>query len=249
MSYSYNIVPTPNPLSSTELVEGINVCFSNVTTNPNNIGFLESSKKVPGAKGIWTAVINGVREYFDAKGVRLVGSGFSGNPCLYGVLSNGEIDPTRATSRSRGAQEQGHSDTVSLTYMTPKDYFACEALNALLQKIDNPLSMSDGTIASIAAKCYKIAQAMAVEAYGSRENDNASSPSGDYVVVDKNNLQNDTDRLLYNINESIKANTESITTNGIKVSNIDEVEFDGTPNIRISNSDNDPVNIKDVDAI
>jgi hypothetical protein len=130
---------------------------------------------------------------------------------------------------TRGSTVQGESNTVSLHSMTPKDHFACEALNALIQRIDNPLSMSDGTIALLAAKSYKIAQAMAKEAYGSRENDkNSSEESGtDYVNVDDTSLSNNTERLLYNINESIKANTQSNKNTGIKITSMPTVTIDG----------------------
>lgn len=236
MPYSYNVTPTANPLSKDQLYEGLVVCFSDVQTNPNNTGVLEKRKDTGGALVGWTAVINGTKHDFD-----LYGYDTSNNTIrLYGVLSDGDIDPTQTTARTRAASAADESTTVSLTYMTPKDYFACEALNALIQRIDNPLSMSDGMIAVLAAKSYKIAQAMAKEAYGSRQNDKKSSDESgtDYVNVDELSLQTNTERILYNINESIKANTKSNKDTGIKVSNIDKVKFDGTPTISISGTPN-----------
>lgn len=236
MPYDYNIKPTLAPLTFNELYEGRLVCFNDITTNPNNVGTLELSKNVPGAFGKWTAIINGVRYFFNANGAKVEDTITSATtPILYGVEYDTPIIPEQSGTRTRTSSETGKSDTVSLKSMTPKDYFACHALTALIQKIDNPLSMDDGKIALLAAKSYKIAQAMAIEAYGSRENDNASSTEAgtDYVEVDSDNLTNDTDRLLYNINESIKANTKSNKETGIKISNIDKVKFDGTPTVKL----------------
>lgn len=236
--YSYKIVPTTNPLSSEQLYAGRTVCYSDITTNPNNVGILEDSRSIPGSKGVWTAVINGVREYFNIIGAKIENNVVGTTPVLYGVLSDGDIDPTLSNASTRTSTVPGESNTVSITYMLPKDYFAAEALNALIMKHPAPLSMDDGTIALIAAKAYKIAAAMAKEAYDSRENDPSSSQSGDYVNVNSSELQTNTERILYNVSESLKT--------GIKISNIDKVDFDGTPDIRISNTTSDPVNTKEV---
>lgn len=241
MSYNYSVIQTQYPLSASDLYEGRVVCLNGVHNNPNLSGVLEDAKKVQGARGTWTAMINGTRYCFNNVGVIISPSGQGTSPALYGVLSDGEIDPTIHNAQARPMVGYEESDTVSISYMIPKDYFACHALNALINKLDNPLSMNDGTIALLASKAYKIAAAMAIEAYNSRENDPASSSSGDYVNIDSSNLQTNTDRVLYNISEALRT--------GIKITNIDEVDFDGTPNIRISNSANDPVNIKDVDNI
>lgn len=236
--YSYKIVPTANPLSGEQLYAGRTVCYSDLTTNPNNVGILEDSRSIPGSKGVWTAVINGVREYFNIIGAKIENNVVGTTPVLYGVLSDGDIDPTLSNASTRSSTVPGESNTVSITYMLPKDYFAAEALNALIIKHPAPLSMDDGTIALIAAKAYKIAAAMAKEAYGSRENDPSSSQSGDYVNVNPTSLQTNTERILYNVSESLKT--------GIKISNINKVDFDGTPDIRISNTTSDPVNTKEV---
>lgn len=236
MAYTYNVTATANPLSRNQLYEGLLVCFSNVQSNPNNTGILEKRKEISGALLGWTAVINGVKHDFD-----LYGYDINDNTIrLYGVLSDGDIDPTKTTTRTRAASAEDKSNTVSITSMTPKDYFACEALNSLIQRIDKPLAMSDGMIAALAAKSYKIAQAMAKEAYGSRQNDKKSSDESgtDYVNVEETSLQTNTERILYNINESIKANTKSNKETGIKVNNIDKVKFDGTPTIAISGTPN-----------
>lgn len=236
MSYTYNVIPTTNPLSKDQLYEGLLVCFDNVQSNPNNTGVLEKVRDYIDGKKVWSAVLDGVRHYFTVDGYDT--SDPNNNTRLYGVLSNGDIDPTIQSSTTRSSTVQGEANTVSLHSMTPKDYFACEALNALIQRIDNPLSMSDGTIALLAAKSYKIAQAMAIEAYGSRENDkNSSEQSGtDYVNVDDTSLSNNTERLLYNINESIKANTYVLENTGIIIN--------GTPDVNVLNMLEEPVTVE-----
>lgn len=254
MAYNYNVTATANPLSKNQLYEGLLVCFSNVQNNPNNTGILEKRKDTGGAPVGWTTVINGVKHDFD-----LYGYDINDNTIrLYGVISDEDIDPTQATSSVRSASAEDESNTVSITYMTPKDYFACEALNSLIQRIDNPLAMSDGMIAALAAKSYKIAQAMAQEAYGSRQNDKKSlEESGtDYVNVNKTSLQTNTERILYNlneslkdntnvfkdtkniidnINESIKANTNVLKDTGIKVNGTSDVNVSNTPTVTVNN--------------
>lgn len=230
MEYGYNIEVTTSPLSENELYAGKVVCLQGIATNPNKTGILQRAKRY-GLNGIrWEAVINGVNREFNAIGAELSNPN---TPILYGVLSIEDLNPTTDTTITRTVGVEGKSNSVSLLNMTPKDYFACHALTALIQRVDNPLAMDDGTIALVAAKSYKIAQAMAIEAYGSRENDNASSASGTEVVVDKNGLQTNTERILYNINESIKANTKSNKELGVKISNIDKVKFDGTPTVKL----------------
>lgn len=253
MAYNYNVTATANPLSKNQLYEGLLVCFNNVQNNPNNTGILEKRKDIGGAPIGWTTVINGIKYDFD-----LYGYAINDNTIrLYGVISDGDIDPTQATSSVRSASAEDESNTVSITYMTPKDYFACEALNSLIQRIDNPLAMSDGMIAALAAKSYKIAQAMAQEAYGSRQNDKKSSEESgtDYVNVNKTSLQTNTERILYNLNESLKDNTNVFKDTKNIIDNINEsikantnvlkdtgIKFNGTPNVNISNTPTVTVN-------
>lgn len=253
MAYNYNVTATANPLSKNQLYEGLLVCFNNVQNNPNNTGILEKRKDTGGAPVGWTTVINGVKHDFD-----LYGYDINDNTIrLYGVISDGDIDPTQATSSVRSASAEDESNTVSITYITPKDYFACEALNSLIQRIDNPLAMSDGMIAALAAKSYKIAQAMAQEAYGSRQNDKKSSEESgtDYVNVNKTSLQTNTERILYNLNESIKTNIDVFKDTKAILDNINEsvkantnvlkdtgIKFNGTPDVNVSNTPTVTVN-------
>ena len=258
MAYNYNVTATANPLSKNQLYEGLLVCFNNVQNNPNNTGILEKRKDTGGAPIGWTTVINGVKHNFD-----LYGYDINDNTVrLYGVISEGNIDPTKDTFDTRAPSSDDESNIVSITYMTPKDYFACEALNSLIQRIDNPLAMSDGVIAALAAKSYKIAQAMAKEAYGSRQNDKKSSEESgtDYVNVNKTSLQTNTERILYNLNESIKTNIDVLKDTKNIINNINEsvkantnvlkdtgIKFNGTPDVNISNTPN--VNISNSPSV
>ena len=240
-SFPYKVKYTENPLSKESLHTGITIYYNPVLNprenfNPNKVGILEESKNVPGAKGVWTAFINDTRRYFNIFGAEITSTSVGTTAVLYGVLSDGDLDPTVKTNKARGdAQETGESVYVSLRYMMPKDYFACEALNAIIRCMKDPLSMSDGTIATIAAKSYRIAEAMAKEAYNNRENDADSSSTGDYVDVSPTSLQTNTERILYNINSAIKANTESNVNTGIKII--------GTPNVNVSNMLTEPVDV------
>ena len=112
-------------------------------------------------------------------------------------------------------------------------------------------------IATLAAKSYKIAQAMAKEAYGSRQNDKKSSEASgtDYVNVNKTSLQTNTERILYNLNESIKTNIDVLKDTKNVLDNINEsvkantnvlkdtgIKFNGTPDVNISNTPNVNIN-------
>lgn len=274
---AYNIDITSSTLTSAELYEGRVVYFNTNPTvpdtdsndndtdtdtdtdsndtdiDPNDVGILELSRNVPGADGVWTAVINGIRYNFNANGAQVKAGVHSNTPVLYGVVNFSSIDPTIHNSTTRGGG-QGESNTVSISYMIPKDYFACNALNALIQKIDNPLGMSNGTIALLAAKCYKIAEAMAIEAYNSRENDKASPTSGaEYIDVTPESLNNNTDRILYNIGETLKLamttideNDEAVVSAGIKISEIPNIILDNTSQLSIVNTSEDPVIVQNI---
>lgn len=246
MPYNYSTTKTANPLSPEMMYDGLVVCFADVQTNPNLVGVLE---RINDPTAVWKANMNGKDYTFDRNGgIVSPASEATTTASLYGVLSDGDIDPTQSTSRTRGASAQGEANTVSITTMTPKDHFACEALNALIMRHPNPLSMNDGQIALLAAKAYKIASAMAKEAYGSRQNDKDSSDEQGtaYVEVDETSLQTNTERILYNLNESVKAQTTTLKNTGLKVSNIDKVDFDGTPTVLIGNTTSSPVNTKEV---
>lgn len=237
---AYNVTHTNNPLTENELYEGRMVCFANVDTNPNNTGILESIRRISGSDSYWKAVINGVEYIFDKKGRKVENAKSIGNPILYGLENVGDINPTTETSITRSGGGTGQSNTVSLNTMSPKDYFACEALNSIIQRINNPLAIDDGMISVIAAKAYKIAQAMAIEAYNSRENDAASSGGAGYVSVDNTDLQTNTEKILYNLNESLKAIKDQDAaqhTAGIKISTI-------TPTVKIDNPSDDTLAIE-----
>lgn len=237
---AYNVTHTVNPLTEDELYEGRMVCFADVDTDPNNTGILESIRRISGADSYWKAVINGVEYLFDKKGCKVENAKSIGSPVLYGLENVGDIDPTTETSITRSGEGTGYSDMVSLRTMSPKDYFACEALNSIIRSINNPLAIDDGMISVIAAKAYKIAQAMAIEAYNSRENDAASSGGTGYVNVDNTDLQTNTEKILYNLNESLKAIKDQDAaqhTAGIKISTV-------TPTVKVDNPSGDTFDIE-----
>ena len=169
---NYIAEPTDNPLEAGELYEGRTVCFSNVLTNPNNIGVLDASRRNCTA-GVWKATINNSLNYYDKNGYMLdaTGSIVTPNVRLYGVTSSTlNITESQAITRSGGS-------TVTITDLSAKDQFALAAMEAIINGIPNPLAVDDGTIVLIATKAYKFAQAMLQVASMARSADEASSSS------------------------------------------------------------------------
>lgn len=69
----------------------------------------------------------------------------------------------------QGTQEEGGGEVdVDLSVMEPRDYFAVNALNAMLGKVSHPEGMDDATCLYYAKASYRWAQAMMIAAIDAR---------------------------------------------------------------------------------
>lgn len=130
--------------------------------------------------------------------------------------------------RAAGATE-GHDANVSLTVMEPRDHFAIQVLNAMLVHAKHPETFDDATCLSYSTAAYRWAQAMMQAAANSRLGQSTQEPTE--VDVNPADLQNNTERLLYNVSQHLKA----IAEDGLKVTDLPDVTIDGTPNVNVAN--------------
>lgn len=235
---TYDIAPTDNHLKSSELYVGRTVCFANVSTNPNLVGVLVRSTDST-INGVWSATINNVKYIFDKNGNCLntpSGENVS-NYRLYGIKTNVDLDITDSSTITRGAGS--NAVTTTLNSLIPKDQFAICAMEALIATMPNAISMDDATILLLATKSYKIAQAMLYIGTLARGADAQSSQSQAAVPVDAANLSDNTQKILYNINETLKAiklQDANQHNDGIKIATV-------TPTLKVDNPDNDEFDI------
>lgn len=229
---NYDIQATANPLTKSDLYEGRTVCLSNVNTNPNNIGILVKSNSSD--KLIkWQASINNVVYHFDSNGKCKENNSI----VLYGIRTTVNLDLTTDSSITRGAGAE--SVVTSLNSLIPKDQFAICALEALISTMPNAISMDDSTILSLAIKSYKISQAMLYIGTLARAADAQVSPSSDPVSVDGNNLTDNLEKILYNINEtlkSIKTQDANHHSSGVKIADI-------VPTVKVDNPTNEEFDV------
>ena len=145
-----------------------------------------------------------------------------------------EVTQTRSPS-------EGRNRTVSISNMEPRDYFALEAMKIIMQGIPHPEAADDATILFVARASYKWSLGMLEAAADSRLGE-STTPSTD-IDVNSNDLQSDTDKLLYNICEALK---NGVTVKGsatdddapirTKIAEMPAVSFNGTPSVNVANT-------------
>jgi hypothetical protein len=150
-----------------EYTDGMTVCFDDISDNPNSVGILHKiSSDDKQGRGYWKSVINGVEYVFNVKGVSIEPvQGIQ----LYTPISNVKQQISRAVESKMLLASTSTADSLQV-----KDYFALFAMHAILSEMQDPLSINDGTIASIAAKAYKIADSMILQSKESSDSNNNS---------------------------------------------------------------------------
>lgn len=246
----YDIKPTEYPLTEKELFVGRTVCFKDVETNPNNIGTLVKAE--PNNKHeAWIVTINNVRYAYDVNNYRLPEGYLNYNPNditarLYGIKTDINLNLSNSSTVTRG--EGSEETSTTLTSLIAKDQFAIAAMQSILSSIQNLLSIDDATIMAVAVKSYKIAQAMLSVGTLARKEDEKSDFTQSTVEIDKANLSDNVEKLLYNLCEAIKDNTKNNKENGIIVKTDEPIEvkstiqgtptvkIDGTPEVKVVNT-------------
>lgn len=152
---------------------------------------------------------------------------------------------TSITRSSGSGADADHDATAVLSTIEPRDHFAMNVLNAMLIHADRPETFDDATMLMYSRAAYKWAQAMMIAAADSREG--TSTQQSTQVTVNPNDLQSNTEQLLYNLTQAI--NTLNTTMGGnLKVVNPAntqlQVRVQGVPDTSTVTSD--PVKTKQV---
>lgn len=152
--------------------------------------------------------------------------------------SENETDKTR----------QDYNTTVNLSTMQPRDYFANQVLGMLIQKMDKPEAVSDAKILFFCRAAYRWANGMMVAAANARYGEYNGGGSSGEINIKPEELSDNTERLLYNLNQVLK---EGVTVKGTTAQGTEPIQtkvtevvampttthvtVDNTPNVNIAN--------------
>lgn len=152
--------------------------------------------------------------YFDDNGICS-----DGNRLHNLFIVDAKIIATSGTVATRGGA--GTEENIDIDVLQPREYFAMYALQGILTKIDNPLLLDDSQVTLISNMAFKIAQSMMSTAvdYRAATKPEATPPS---VDIDINNVTSTTDRILYNVSQSITNLDKSITNVDKSITNMDK---------------------------
>lgn len=108
-------------------------------------------------------------------------------------------------TRTRGSTsgQSGPTD-VTITSMEPRDQFAVRAMQTMMERIDHPEALDDASMLMYAYASYKWAQAMVLAMADSRNTDAPSGGSTPSGSVNPGDLQTNTEKLLYDMNQLLK---------------------------------------------
>lgn len=170
--------------------------------------------KVSNGASPYMVMIQGVTFYIDEDGTVV-----SSTPSLEYIgrkmqIVTAEMGTNAAVgsnvTRSEGSSGSGRSDVASLTTTEPRDHFAMNVLNAMLIHSENPETFDDATCLMYSRSAYRWAQAMMIAAADSREG-KSTTPTTD-ADVNAGDLQSNTEKVLYNLNQSVKELTKQLET-------------------------------------
>lgn len=169
------------------------------------------------------------------------GSSYVGHPLK---ILNAEMQQNSAVGGAitRSEAEAGHTQEVNLTSMEPRDQFAVQALNAMLIHADHPESFDDAKMLFYSRSAYRWAQAMMIAAADSRHGQ-STDPNPPAVSVNPDDLQSNTEKLLYNMADYMK---RGVTVKGTTASGTEPVQMKVTemPNVKVTNAldgNDDPI--------
>ena len=73
-------------------------------------------------------------------------------------IVDAKIIATSGTVATRG--DAGTEENIDIDVLQPREYFAMYALQGILAKVENPLTLDDGQVTLISSMAFKIAQSM-----------------------------------------------------------------------------------------
>lgn len=156
--------------------------------------------------GFYKTTISGVDFTVDEKGANMDTKSLFTQ--LYLVRST--MGFTRGTSQ--GWNHDEGVDPGSIASLEPRDQFALAIMQAIVSKMPNATSVEDSTILQHSYAAYRWAQGLMIAAADQRAE--ASGGGSSTIVVSQNDLQGNSEKILYNIAEYMK--------NGITVKGTDE---------------------------
>ena len=112
-------------------------------------------------------------------------------------IVDAKIIATSGTVATRG--DAGKEENIDIDVLQPREYFAMYALQGILAKVENPLTLDDGQVTLISSMAFKIAQSMMSTAADYRAATKSEETPPSSVDVDINNVTSTTDKLLYNM--------------------------------------------------
>ena len=127
-------------------------------------------------------------------------------------IVDAKIIATSGTVATRG--DTGKEENIDIDVLQPREYFAMYALQGILAKVENPLTLDDGQVTLISSMAFKIAQSMMSTAADYRAATKSEETPPSSVDVDINNVTSTTDKLLYNMSQSMVEMQKSLK--GIK---------------------------------
>jgi len=131
--------------------------------------------------------------------------------------------------------------SVHISVLEPRDNFAIAALGMIMRTIPYPDQQDDGSILGYCRAAYRWAKGMMQAAADAREAEDTPDPSDDPVPVDPNELQGNTEKILYNISQYMKGAIED----GLPVVGVDGGDpITVTGEVEVTNSSPIEVNVE-----
>ena len=133
--------------------------------------------------------------------------------------------------------------SVHISVLEPRDSFAIAALGMIMRTVQYPDQQDDGSILGYCRAAYRWAKGMMQAAADARLAEDTPDPSDDPVPVDPNELQGNTEKILYNISQYIKGAIED----GLPVMGVDGGEpLTVTGEVEVTNSSPIEVSVKNL---
>lgn len=116
-----------------------------------------------------------------------------------------QIKTSQGTVATKGDSTEGTK--VNIVALQPREQFAMAAMQGILHSISSPLLMSNALILDLVNTSFNIANAMMQKAADVRaeleSNSNTNPDRDEEIKVNPEELTNDTDKILYNLNENM----------------------------------------------
>lgn len=245
-----------SPMSDDDLSAALN--GKTLVSNTDQV-VLNFRKASAGSPLPYVGEVDGKQVYFNKAGVSR-----DGNIRLSLGTSTINNKGTQGEAQTRGDGES--AETFVMNSLNYKEQVALRALAAIIKHEPNPLGYDDAKIKLLVSTAFRVAVEFQNRAILFRKAEEGGGSSDTQVDVDADSLANNTEKLLYNINESLKngvaikgekvASGAAATPIQMKVTEVTEIKkitampttthvtVDGTPNVSVSN--NPSVNVSNM---